>query len=765
MRVKNFMKKHWPILFLLLLIFLFFWKILFFPNYILYSKDSDILINFGFKNVLFQDSKKYGEIPLWNQYVMSGTPISGNIHSYSIFYPPNFLFFFIPTEVTLNFLFMFHFVLIVIAVYLLCRKIGLDNYSSLVSSFIFSFSGYVILNVAIGHIQFVETIAWIPLVFYSIERVVREKKIKYGIAGGTFLAFEFLSGHLQYFIYTVFVLFFYFLLRILFVEKNLKTIFKFSTLSTIFVLLLTFFLLVFVQLLPFLEFSNFSNRSGNVSYFFATRGSFPPFHLITLLVPEFFGSSYDGSYISAFYFWELTFYVGIFTLILALIAIFFRKNYYTIFFLALAIFSLLFSFGGYTPIFKFFYDYIPTFNSFRVPSRFLLFFVFSLSILGGFGFNFLVQNKQRKKLLTLVKFLIISIVIVVFSTIFIFLNKSSLESLIEKMIRQEYDSYVKAGLEVGPFSFFLVRIPIVYSHMLNGLIIFLVFLTASTFLLYFYIKNRIDIKWVLVLATLLIIFDLFFFGMKFINIENPNKIFAKTNAVKFIENDKSLYRVLAINNTIPQHIASMNGIQLVEGDTGILLEYHKKFLDIIGNRSFLIRDPLPLSNIYRPELLDLLNTKYIVTTNKIENERFDLLYSNGAFIYENRNFLPRAFVVHRAKVLINEDEIFTELKSDNFNPREYIIIEKQVPQKMLTNAGTLEEANVTYYSPNKIKVSVHLTDSGFLVLSEVWYPGWKAFDNGKEIEIYKTDYVLRSVYLEKGNHSVEFIYNPSHFFS
>ena len=67
------------------------------------------------------------------------------------------------------------------------------------------------------------------------------------------------------------------------------------------------------------------------------------------------------------------------------------------------------------------------------------------------------------------------------------------------------------------------------------------------------------------------------------------------------------------------------------------------------------------------------------------------------------------------------------------------------------------------YLSNKVKIAIELDNDGFLVLSDTYYPGWKAFIDGKETTIYKTDYILRSILLEKGAHSVEFIYDPISF--
>ena len=59
------------------------------------------------------------------------------------------------------------------------------------------------------------------------------------------------------------------------------------------------------------------------------------------------------------------------------------------------------------------------------------------------------------------------------------------------------------------------------------------------------------------------------------------------------------------------------------------------------------------------------------------------------------------------------------------------------------------------YNPNEIKYSVSIDKKQLAVFSEIYYPaGWKAFVDGKEVEIRKVNYLLRGVELEAGNHEV-----------
>jgi len=67
---------------------------------------------------------------------------------------------------------------------------------------------------------------------------------------------------------------------------------------------------------------------------------------------------------------------------------------------------------------------------------------------------------------------------------------------------------------------------------------------------------------------------------------------------------------------------------------------------------------------------------------------------------------------------------------------------------------------VTSYSPNKVVVNAKMAGSGFLIFADTYDSNWEVYVDGKRDRIYVADYVLRAVYLNKGEHIVEFVYNP-----
>lgn len=150
----------------------------------------------------------------------------------------------------------------------------------------------------------------------------------------------------------------------------------------------------------------------------------------------------------------------------------------------------------------------------------------------------------------------------------------------------------------------------------------------------------------------------------------------------------------------------------------------------------------------------------------VEDSRWKMVYCkdvNGDVIYENRNALDRAYIVHSA-VIRQGQEILEMLNSPDFDFKHKIVIEKDIPKEMINcNGAPIEDNSIARfleYTPNRISIEADMRNDGFLVLSDTFYPGWKVYVDGKEKEILAANHLVRAVYLRKGNHVVKFIYNP-----
>jgi uncharacterized membrane protein YfhO len=256
--------------------------------------------------------------------------------------------------------------------------------------------------------------------------------------------------------------------------------------------------------------------------------------------------------------------------------------------------------------------------------------------------------------------------------------------------------------------------------------------------------------------------------MKFNTLSPRDKVFPEAPFLEVLKKDKSLYRVMVCQEfqrgLIPPNMLTHYRIQDIAGLDSLFIKRYSEFLAIIeGTIPGKLTVNLSKYNPQLSKLLDLLNVKYIITTSQksIQSKNLQLAYNKEIKIYENKKVLPRAFVVSKFKVIPGEDRIIAGLKNPNFDPRNQIILEKEIGLQLSPTTGSV--AKVVDYSPERITIEANMTGNGFLVLSENYYPGWKAIVDGKRAEILRTNYILRSVYLTKGKHKVMFVYKPSSF--
>jgi uncharacterized membrane protein YfhO len=108
------------------------------------------------------------------------------------------------------------------------------------------------------------------------------------------------------------------------------------------------------------------------------------------------------------------------------------------------------------------------------------------------------------------------------------------------------------------------------------------------------------------------------------------------------------------------------------------------------------------------------------------------------------------------------------MEGKEFDYRKTLVLEKnpgdvKLPSIKDSISFPKSTVQITDYKNDKISIDVESSENGFLYLSELYYPAWKAFIDGKDAEIYRTDFCMRSVYIMQGKHKVEFIYDSTEY--
>ena len=130
-------------------------------------------------------------------------------------------------------------------------------------------------------------------------------------------------------------------------------------------------------------------------------------------------------------------------------------------------------------------------------------------------------------------------------------------------------------------------------------------------------------------------------------------------------------------------------------------------------------------------------------------------------VYENLNFLPRIFSIQKLLPAQNFRRFKKNLLLLNFNPFKDAFVSSKSFSKIRRFRFSIGKAVLVKYETDRIIAKTNFPKTGFVVLSDQYYPGWEAFISGKRVPIYRTDGLLRGVMIPPGRHLLEFQYHNS----
>lgn len=754
MTPKTFFQKYkYPII-LFILNCCFFYKLFLRPTEMIFPA-TDITDMYSFwKWFLVNSVKTYHALPLWNPYMFGGASFIGSGQS-AMFYPFNIIYLLFPPDLVFGYMFFLDMCIAGITTYFYARVIKLHAFSAFICGLIFMLSGPLVLRIYPGHIFIMDSIVWFPSLLLLFELSLQRPKLLYAPLMGIIIALMILAGNIQILIYSLVAVAIYCTVRLLpqVVKKRITKKYFISLFIVFSIGSCIGVLLSAVQLLPSLELSALSVRSEGLLYAFASDFSLHPKQLISFLLPHAFGSPlYLNSYWGKGNFVELCGYMSVTALILSSIGIFlYKKNQFVVIFIILGLFSLLFALGPNTPVFQFFYDYIPSFQLFRAPARILFIYSFSIAICSGFGIEVFNEKiiQKRVNILHITIFLIISTVLLIPLAFF---------------FNTQQDAFITAVRTHGYA--FHNDLKKVHELIFKDLLSFIIFACLCLLSILLRVKNKINTSVFKIIFSLIIFVDLWMFGTKFYNTKKPQNVFAirkenlhVVNELDFLEKNKGLHRIFDMSGETVSFTGKKN-IQSAMGYDAVYLKEYQTFLWESGphldspNESFMI-----FYDIKNVEILKLLNIKYIISRKQLTSRSIKETYKDNFFVYELQNHFPRAYIVPNALQLTSQQEVLSAIKKNTVDLKRFVLISEKITSAKKNN-GSFQQAPITSYKPDEIIIQTTLDNPGYLILSEMWFPGWKAFDNEKEVPILKANYLFRGIYLTKGNHNIRFIYDP-----
>ena len=132
-------------------------------------------------------------------------------------------------------------------------------------------------------------------------------------------------------------------------------------------------------------------------------------------------------------------------------------------------------------------------------------------------------------------------------------------------------------------------------------------------------------------------------------------------------------------------------------------------------------------------------------------------------IYKNKRAAERVFLTSNYQVYGSNAEFEKKFFSKEFNISKAILLQNELDFPSKENNPKGDQVSIVSYKANDIVVRVKVNSKKLLFLSDMYFPGWKAYVDGKDTPIIRTDYAFRSVVIPYGNHQVEFHYRPTSF--
>ncbi|MBK5273818.1 MAG: hypothetical protein JJE30_02040 [Desulfuromonadales bacterium] len=667
-----------------------------------------------------------------------------------------------------------------IGTFLYCRLIGVGRLGALAAGLLYVICTENASLINAGHIQKFEAICWFPWIFLFMEKALRSGRLFHYALTSLMLAIQFFHMHWQISFYSCLAVgaywFWYVAGRFLEQRGAYGRQFTKDFLLAV-VLVALFFSTIAMSFAPLYSWSQQSERGEAVSgsagqgatqaaekgigYDEGMSWSIPPEEILTFLVPGLFGySRQEGGDVPApgqVYYWgRMRFtqtgdYLGLLPWFLLPLPLLFRRDRYTGFLTFLMAATMIMALGKYTFVYRFMFDHLPAFSSFRVPKMILFLFAFGAAVLAGRGMDVLAdETVDRKRLgrwlwwcggVTACIGLICILVSVAGQPIM-----AAMEEFITAPTRYQN----------GP-----QLVEERFRHMFRDGIIS--FGTAAVYLaaIVAWFKKWLPTRLFLPLLVILALCDLWRVNSHFLVVTPPpasKSEAVKNDVVTFLKPRIDHYRMQPLNDE-NAHFYADNGFANVSAYVTISERRYKQFLDAMS-----LMSPMP----------DIMNLKYLVMpAREFESQRALLSAkylpvfssSNGSVVLENKTVMPKAWLVPSAAMVTNLQQRLGILANAQYFKADQVALVESPPPIQLEPypspaASPAGKADVTVYEANRIVVEAQALKNSLLVIGEKYYRWWYASVDGKKAEIVPVDHILRGVYLTPGKHRVEFVFDP-----
>ena len=702
---------------MVVVIVLFYWKTLLTHQFTIIIGSEGVNMSWAWLHFLV-DSFRHGRIPLWDPYEFAGSPFAGSMQP-AVYYPIQALFALLPltrdgfisTAFFHQYLALAHLLGAWFA-FALLRELRRSHFASFVGGCVFALSGLLVRMI---WPLYIESCIWIPAIFLFLLRALRTERRDRAFLEAAFcgfcLAMSIFTGGMAFVIMQAIALLGAVVWYAVDTRAAETSQVRAHWLRAASILGIAFVFaagLSAVQLIPASEY-------GKQTLRFIDGGQFPsaekiPFHRLVpgvwpeSIVSALFPAGFNGKIGGEEYF---PFYVGVFPLVLAIIAIWkCWANLWVRYLGILALFAFLYAMGEFSPLYGVLYAITPLLWMTRGGNRFFYLISFALAILSAFGLDTLLDHATPPGAWDRTK---------------PFLKWIAISATAALVLPGLYD---KLNLSIwNAFSLLLIL----------GSCAWFAWLTTHR-----------PTDAVRALLAAFILFDLSAFNW----VEMDKAVLAKDGdqleqmislrgAAEFVKHQPGLHRVRVAVEPQP-NIGDVYGVESIWGGGAAVLTSYS---------SLGLHD-------------DLLNVSYIIKPAAAADPN-PVYHDSNWKVYQAPNAFSRAWIVHKSVLASTQEAAFHQLDQQDLHTT--AILETSPPRPLETAKVDIESVRFSSWAPESFTANATAASDGLLVLSEMYYPGWRATVNGKSAQIYRVDGALRGIAVSPGSNRIEIEYAPSSF--
>lgn len=699
-----------------------------------------------------------GELPLWNPMIFMGAPLLANVQA-AVLYPADALFLLLPAVDALRYSVVLHVFLAALFTYLFARlSLGLSPMGAWLAGAVFALGGY--MGAHVGHLNQLHAAAWLPALMLCLEKAVSLRSSGIALLGGAVLAVQFLAGHTQQVYYSLWALGMLALYLAAFGGHSTRE--RLRPFVALGAMVAVGGSVAGIQLLPTLELMQESYRSGGIPLQEAVAYSVRPRELLDAVLPLYSQAPYV----------ETTGYVGVVSLALLPAAVAWRSRPpWQWFFSAMAALALLLSLGDSTPVYGWLHRGVPGFDLFRAPGRWLFLYSFSLAVLVGIGADSLsVGGREDDLRRWLGRYgLALAVAVAALVSLQLWLGSHDLElSFPHPRIVLTWATYAAAGIALSLVARSNSR-PGAATGLLVALVLFELYqakaplecsrptdpslYTSPTS--FSRLGSEMEHSRMLSLAK------------ERFELPDRDRLRAALPAHMSDLEVEEYLRYQRIKEAATPNVGMASGLRSLDGYDGGLLptrRYARLKHALLGAAEHRPEATMAAQSVEVPgsRALGALGVSYLVLDREGPGhdpgwDEVALPAGSPLLLLQNRSALPRAHVVHDVRVAVDESQALEAVLGLDLS--ETVVLSEEVEFQKPPAAGRDEVAFVRD-GAREVVLDVSLEEEGFLVLSDSYYPGWRAYVDGQEVRLLRANYAVRAVQLSPGVHRVRFAYEP-----